>query len=236
MKSARKNFDLSAYLIIGPENTPDRSPLDIIQLALEAGFTFIQIRSKILDAKPWIELTIQAADLIKKMGLQDKVSLVVNDRLDVVLAAREAGAKVDGIHVGQTDLPVALCRKYLGPDAIIGLSATALELIDYVKHEDVSEVDYFGAGPLHASPSKPEAGHFEGQDLVTRTYDELEQLAQVSPIPVTIGGGVTLADLPDLAQTGVDSFFVISAVTAAEDPGQAAKDLVSSWKQYRKEH
>ncbi|KAA9300182.1 MULTISPECIES: thiamine phosphate synthase [Aerococcus] len=235
MSTARQNFDLSAYLVIGPENTPDRSPLEVIRLALEAGFTFIQIRSKILDAKDWIDLTIQAADLIKKMGLQDKVSLVVNDRLDVALAAREAGAKVDGLHVGQTDLPVALCRKYLGPDAIIGLSATALELIDYVQKEDVTAIDYFGAGPLHASTSKPEAGHFNGGQLVTRTYAELERLAQVSPIPVTIGGGVTLEDLPQLAQTGVDSFFVISAVTGADDPGQAAQDLVSCWKAHRKE-
>ena len=68
------------------------------------------------------------------------------------------GVKVDGSHVGQSDIPVDVCRKFLGADSIIGLSARTTDLIDYVKTADVSDIDYFGAGPLHETPTKPDAG------------------------------------------------------------------------------
>ena len=77
-----------------------------------------------------------------------KLLLLVDDRLDVILAARKQGIKVDGIHVGQSDIPVEVCREYLGNDSIIGLSARTHELLDYIKTADVSQIDYFGAGPL----------------------------------------------------------------------------------------
>ena len=88
-----------------------------------------------------------AADVIAAAGKSDSVALVVDDRLDVVLAARKMGIKVDGIHVGQTDIPVSVCREYLGEDSIVGLSARAHELFEYIETADVSQVDYFGAGP-----------------------------------------------------------------------------------------
>lgn len=228
----RQNFDLSSYLVIGPENTLGRPVEDIISQAIEAGVTFVQIRSKVASAKELIELAGRAADIIEKQG-RDKVALVVNDRLDVILAAREQGIKVDGIHVGQTDIPVSVCRKFLGEDAIIGLSARTDELIDYVQTLDHSDIDYFGAGPLHATDTKPEAGLSESGQVITRTFDELTELAKLSPLPVVVGGGVKVSDLKDLAATGVTGFFVVSAIAGAEDPYQAAKDLVTTWKEAR---
>jgi thiamine-phosphate pyrophosphorylase len=153
----------------------------------------------------------------------------VDDRLDVVLAARAAGIPVDGIHVGQSDIPVAVCRQYLGPDAVIGLSARTRELIDYVRTVDISDIDYFGAGPLHETATKPDCGQDESGRVITRSLDEIAELARISPIPAVIGGGVKLADIPDLKRTGIAGFFVVSAVTEAADPGRAAAELVSAW-------
>ena len=93
----RKNFDISAYLVVGP-------------------------------ARELIALCREAADVLRELGKSDEVVLLVNDRLDVALAAREAGIKVDGIHVGQSDIPAGVCRKYLGDDAVIGLSARDLSM------------------------------------------------------------------------------------------------------------
>lgn len=231
-----KNFDLSAYLVIGPENTLGRDPLMVIEEAVQAGFTMIQIRSKVTEAKALIDLTVKTADLLDRLNKADQVALVVNDRLDVVLAAREAGAKVDGIHVGQEDIPPSVCRKYLGEEAIIGLSADFKDLVAYAQTEDVSQIDYFGAGPLHQSISKPESGKFGGEELLTRSFAELEAFAKASPLPVVIGGGVKLADLEGLAKTGVDGFFVISAVTHAPDVGQAAKKMVQKWEEAKNEN
>ena len=225
----RNKFDLSAYLVIGPENTNGRPIARVIAEAVCAGFTFVQIRAKGADAREIIDLTSAAADVIAAQEKSDAVTLVVNDRLDVVLAAREQGIKVDGVHVGQTDIPPDVCRKYLGADAIIGLSARTSELLDYVSHCDTSCIDYFGAGPLHATPTKPEAGRTASGEIVTRSLEELTQLHRISPVPVVVGGGVKAADLPALKATGVEGFFVVSAVAGAMHPYAAAEELVRIW-------
>ena len=225
----RNKFDLSAYLVIGPENTNGRPIARVIAEAVCAGFTFVQIRAKHTDAREVIDLTRAAADVIAAQGRSDCVALVVNDRLDVVLAAQEQGIKVDGVHVGQTDIPPDVCRKYLGADAIIGLSARTSELLDYVSHCDTSCIDYFGAGPLHATPTKPEAGRTASGEIVTRSLEELTQLHRISPVPVVVGGGVKAADLPALKATGVEGFFVVSAVAGAMHPYAAAEELVRIW-------
>lgn len=229
--SSRKKLDISAYLVVGPENTKGRPVETIIKAAVEAGFTCVQIRSKIASARELIQLTRQASAVIAQAGKSEEVTLLVDDRLDVVLAARKQGIKVDGIHVGQADIPVDVCREYLGRDAIIGLSARAHELFEYIRTADVSQVDYFGAGPLHETMTKPDCGLVDGK-VVTRSFDDITKLVKLSPIPVVVGGGVKLRDIPALAQTGVDGFFVVSAVSEADDPKQAAADLVKTWKQY----
>ena len=226
----REQLDISAYLVIGPENTEGRAVGDVIAQAIEGGFTCFQIRSKVASARELIEFTREAADAIAKAGKADSVVLLVNDRLDVALAARDQGIKVDGIHVGQTDIPVEVCRAYLGPEAVIGLSARTDEMIEHIKTEDVSEVDYFGVAPLHETATKPDCGLAENGEVVVRTLDELSELAAISPRPVVVGGGVKASDIPELKSTGVDGFFVVSAVCAAEDPYAAARKLVDAWK------
>ncbi|WP_329886121.1 thiamine phosphate synthase [Pseudoramibacter faecis] len=227
--SLRERLDISAYLVIGPENTQGRPVKTVICDAVAAGFTIVQLRSKVASARELIALCGDAAAAIAEAGKSGQVALVVNDRLDVALAARAAGIRVDGIHVGQSDIPAAVCRQYLGPSAVIGLSARTRELIDYVRGVDISEIDYFGAGPLHETATKPEAGRDAAGHLVTRSLDEIAELARISPIPAVIGGGVKLADIPDLKRTGIAGFFVVSAVTEADDPGRAAAELVAAW-------
>ena len=117
--SIRENFDISAYLVVGPENTKGRPVKEIISAAISAGFSCIQIRSKVASAIELIEMTRQAASVIASAGKSEKVALLVDDRLDVVLAARKLGIKVDGIHVGQTDIPVDICREYLGESLLL---------------------------------------------------------------------------------------------------------------------
>lgn len=224
----RDNFDISAYLVVGPENTKGRPVVTIIKDAVEAGFTCVQIRSKISSAHELVELTRQASEVIAEAGRSEKVALLVDDRLDVILAARKQGIKVDGIHVGQEDIPVEICREYLGEDSIIGLSARTHELFEYIQTVDISKIDYFGAGPLHETMTKPDCGLCDGK-VITRSFDEISKLAKLSPIPVVVGGGVKLVDIPQLAKTGIHGFFVVTAVSEADNPKLAAVDLVEAW-------
>lgn len=226
----RKNLDISAYLVIGPENTVGRPVSDVITQALRAGFTCVQIRSKECSARDLITYTIQAADAIAAAGKSESVALLVDDRLDVTLAAREAGAKVDGVHVGQTDIPVEVCRKLLGSDSIVGLSARADEMLEYVKTADMSLVDYLGVGPLHETPTKTDCGLAADGTIITKSIDDLKELACASPVPIVVGGGVKIADIPLVKSTGVDGFFVVSAVCGADNPEAAARELVDAWR------
>ena len=228
--SIREKLDISAYLVVGPENTKGRPVATIIKDAIEAGFTCVQIRSKVASACELIQLTRQASDAIAQAGKSDEVALLVDDRLDVILAARKQGIKVDGIHVGQSDIPVEVCREYLGEDSIVGLSARTHELFEYIKTLDVSQIDYFGAGPLHETKTKPDCGLDWDGKVVTRSFADISKLAKLSPIPVVVGGGVKLVDIPQLAQTEVHGFFVVTAVSEADDPKLAATDLVKTWK------
>lgn len=228
----RGKLDISAYFVVGPENTKGRPVSTIIKNAIDAGFTCVQIRSKTASARELIELTHQASDVIAEAGKSEEVALLVDDRLDVVLAARKQGIKVDGIHVGQSDIPVEICREYLGDDAIVGLSAETHNLFGYIKTADVSQIDYFGAGPLHETKTKPDCGLDLDGKVITRSFTDIAELAKLSPIPVVVGGGVKLADIPQLAKTGVDGFFVVSAVSEADEPKSAAAELVETWKSY----
>lgn len=227
--SIRDNLDISAYLVVGPENTLGRPVADVVRAALSAGFTIVQVRSKVAGARELIECTRSVAAVIAEAGKSDTVPLLVDDRLDVVLAAREAGIKVDGVHVGQSDIPVEVCRKYLGEDSIVGLSAAAHEMRRYIETADMAQVDYLGVGPLHETATKPDCGLDDDGHVITRSLEELADLRRVSPRPIVVGGGVKAADIPALAKTGVDGFFVVSAVAGAPDPYAAAKELVDLW-------
>ena len=230
-KTIREALDISAYLVVGPENTEGRPVRDIVRAALFAGFTCVQIRSKEASAREMIALLGEASEEIAAAGASERVALLADDCLDVVLAARKMGIKADGVHVGQSDIPPEICRAYLGEDAVVGLSARTDELIAYVRDEDTSAIDYFGAGPLHETATKPDCGRDAQGNIITRSFEEIAELARASKIPVVVGGGVKLADIPALARTGVDGFFVVSAVAGAQKPEQAAKDLVAAWRE-----
>ena len=231
MQVVRDNLDISAYLVLGPENTLGRPVGDVVAQALDAGFTCIQVRSKVASAREIIALTGDAAQAIAQAGKTGQVALLIDDRLDCVLAAREQGIAVDGVHVGQSDIPVEVCRKLLGPDAIVGLSARCEEMLEYVKTADMSLVDYLGIGPLHETETKRDCGRAADGSIITKSFEDLAALHAASPVPIVVGGGVKTADLPQLKATGVDGFFVVSAVCSADDPYAAAKELVDTWQQ-----
>jgi thiamine-phosphate diphosphorylase len=230
MNTLRDNFKVTSYLVIGPENTMGRNLGDIVRMALSVGFTFVQIRSKVASARELIEYCRQCANIIADLKLENTVPLVVDDRLDVVLAARCQGIKVDGIHVGQGDVPVDVCRKYLGEDSIVGLSAPNKMLIEYLRSGNLEGVDYLGAGPLHETQSKTDLETDKEGRVIYKSLDEITMLTSLSKVPVVVGGGVTYKDLYDLKHHGAAGFFVISAVTLAEDPKAAAQILCDTWK------
>jgi phosphomethylpyrimidine synthase len=232
----RQCFDLSAYLVLGPDDTHGRNVEDIVAAALQAGISFVQLRAKHSDASEIITMAAAIARTIAEAGKSSTVPLVIDDRLDATWQARCEGIKVDGVHVGQTDISVEYCRKLLGPDAIVGLSANTEHLIDVVNALPEGIIDYVGAGPVHPSVSKPEAGL--GNDGVAHglELEGIKRLAEVSQYPVVAGGGVTINDMEALAGTHVAGWFVISAIAGQEHPQQATEALIHAWKTAKSHH
>ena len=136
-----------------------------------------------------------------------RVPLLVNDRIDVALAA---GA--DGAHVGQADMPVALVRKLLGPKAIVGLSITQSA---EARAEDIEFADYLGVGPIFPQLTKPDAAPTLG-------LEGLAEIRRITSKPMVAIGGVTAANVRAVRLAGADGVAVVSAIMGAQDPMAAA--------------
>lgn len=225
-----KTFDLTAYLVVGSENTSGRQLIDVIHSALEGGITFLQLREKHLSTRDFIESAIQIAAIVTQFNQENakSVKFVINDRLDVVLAAKALGAIIDGIHIGQDDLPPKIARQLLGENAIIGLTCDSLDLVLMANQEFKGIIDYIGAGPIHATPTKIDCGHGYIQGV-----DGIAELALKSDLPLVAGGGVKLQDLESLAKTQASGWFVVSAISMADDVRLATQNLVDEWTKYR---
>jgi thiamine-phosphate pyrophosphorylase len=153
-----------------------------------------------------IRVAEQMQDLCKKAG----VIFMVNDRVDVAIAAH-----ADGVHLGQDDFPISLARKLLGEEAIIGGSAGTMEEARKCLLEGA---DYVGFGPVYTTTSKEDAGPASGLGL-------LKEIVEAIPLPIIAIGGISGDNIPMVMQAGVHGIAVISAVCCQEDPTEAAKSL-----------
>ncbi|WP_257210767.1 thiamine phosphate synthase [Actinomyces ruminis] len=150
----------------------------------------------------------------------EAVPVIVNDRVDVFLAARRLGAPVAGVHVGQSDLPAAVVRELIGDGAYLGLSAAAPEELRAAQEEDVC--DHVGIGVVRATATKADSPPGLGVHGVSR-------LAACIDLPCVAIGGVTAADLPALRAGGLAGAAVVSAICRADDPREAAQQLREAW-------
>lgn len=208
----RPRLDLSVYVVLDLDTTAAAAIVPLAQAAAAGGATLLQLRDKRGPARRTVEL---ARALLAAVDLP----LIVNDRVDVALAAGAAGA-----HVGQDDLPAAAARAILGPDRILGLSVTGAHEIETV---DPALVDHVGLGPVFATATKPDAAAplgVEGFAAIRR------RLA----LPVVAIGGLGPDNAARAIAAGADGIAVVSAVAGAADPAAATARLVALVAQARR--
>ena len=226
----RDRFDLRAYFVVGPDDTKGRPVADVVATALRGGATFIQLRAKHADARDLTAMAEAIAAVIAQAGKADTVAFVIDDRVDAAWQCRELGIKVDGVHIGQDDMAPGQARALLGPDAIIGLSVETLPHIEAANALPSGTIDYIGAGPLHYTATKPDAAAVEADGTKHALgIAGAQLLCEASRYPVVVGGGVHADDVPALARTAADGWFVVSAIAAADDPERATRELVQAW-------
>jgi thiamine-phosphate pyrophosphorylase len=196
------------YLVTEEAFSAGRSSADIAEAALAAGVRVIQIREKESTARRAFEIALEVRTLAKRYG----ALVIVNDRVDLAIAAG-----VDGVHLGQQDLPIGIARRLLGDDALIGLSITEASQLD---GPEVQAADYLGVGAVFPTGTKADAA-VPGLALLGEA-----RAATSAPI-VAIGGiGPENAALPIVA--GADSLAVITAITQAADPQAAVRELAAA--------
>lgn len=187
--------------------TPDRPDLEpFLAACIRGGVDVVQLRDKHLDARGVLERGRLALRVCRGLG----VPFILNDRPDLAL---ELGT--DGVHVGQDDAPPSLCRRILGPDAIIGYSTHAPAELDAATLD--ADADYLSAGPVVPTPTKP------GRDGTGLEY--LAYAAANATKPWFVTGGATPDSVAGMARAGARRFVVVRWLTESSDPERAARAL-----------
>ncbi|MDO5681872.1 MAG: thiamine phosphate synthase [Propionibacteriaceae bacterium] len=210
-------LDLRCYVITAGHG---RKVVEAAAAAAAGGAGIIQVREKSLGARALLDFTLEVARAVKAANPMTRG--VVDDFVEVAAAAqiREPGL-VDGVHLGQDDLPVDLARAILGPDAIIGLTTGTLELVKAAN--DVAEwIDYIGAGPFRPTPTK-DSGR---APLGLEGYPPLVETARM---PIVAIGDVQPADVRALAATGIAGVALVRAVMGVNDPRAVVETVVAEF-------
>jgi len=180
--------------------------LELTEMAIDGGTQTIQFRQK----KGTTRELIKTATAMKRLCASKGATFIVNDRIDVAIAA-----EADGVHLGQNDFPIPLARKLLGTDRIIGGSAATPEEMETCIREGA---DYVGFGPVYPTGSKDDAGPVSG-------IDRLKRIVQSTPVPVIAIGGIDQNNASHVMGAGTHGIAVISSVCCRDDPQKAARDL-----------
>ena len=179
---------------------------DLARLALRGGADTIQFRQKTGSTREMIRIAAQ----MKQLCSDYDVPLIVNDRVDVAIAA-----EADGVHLGQDDFPIPLARELLGQEKIIGASASDINEGRKCLEEGA---DYIGFGPIYPTTSKDDAGAVKGVETLT-------QIAEAVSAPIIAIGGISSNHVSEILQAGAHGIAVISSVCCQEDPEQATRAL-----------
>jgi thiamine-phosphate pyrophosphorylase len=204
--------DYALYLVTDRDILGDRDLLTAVEESLKGGVTMLQLREKTASSRNFYQLALR----MKELAATYQVPLIINDRLDIALAA-DAG----GLHVGQDDLPITVARRILGPGKILGYSVSTVAEAVYGEQNGA---DYLGAGPVYATGSKADAGSPIG-------IDGLRRIRQSVAIPVVGIGGIGEANILDVKRAGADGASVISAIMGRQDLKRAASTLIAAWRQ-----
>jgi hydroxymethylpyrimidine kinase/phosphomethylpyrimidine kinase/thiamine-phosphate diphosphorylase len=228
-------IDLSVYLVTDPALCGERGVTAVVAAAVAGGATAVQIRDKHASAAELLGTVTEAAAAIDAHASAHPDSprpvLLVDDRVDVVLAALVRGVRVDGVHVGQSDVPADLVRRMLddaSPDRrlVVGLTANTPAHVEAVRALPAGTVDYLGVGVIRPTSTKPDHPAPLG-------HDGFGIIAGLSPVPCVAIGGVDVRDVDAIAAAGGAGTAVVSAVCAAEDPEAAARELAEAWARVR---
>lgn len=204
-----KNIDTTMYFITDSTGLSEKEFLYRVEEACKGGVTLVQLREKEKTTREYIAL----AEKVHEITIRYNIPLIIDDRVDVALAV---GA--EGVHVGQSDMPVSMARKLMGDDKIVGATtktvAQALEAWE-------QGADYLGVGAIYPTTTKVKT--------VLTPIDTLKEIVSAVPINVNAIGGLNKDNIYILKGSGIDGICAVSAIMKADDPKYAAEELKAAF-------
>ncbi len=200
-----RKLDTRLYFITDSTNYTESEFLMRVEAALQGGVTLLQLREKNRTTREYIALAQKVHDI----ALRYHVPLVIDDRVDVALAV-----DAEGVHVGAEDMPVAMARKLMGADKIVGATA---KTVPWALDVYAQGADYLGVGAIFPTTTKVKT--------VLTSTDTLRDICHAVPIPVNAIGGLNPSNIDVLAGIPIAGLCVVSAIMKAADPKWAAEAL-----------
>lgn len=204
-----KTFDTSIYFITDSSDFSEKEFLHRVEAALKGGVTLLQLREKEKSTREYIHLASEVLSLCRGYN----IPLIIDDRTDVALAV---GA--DGVHLGQSDMPVSVARRLMGNGKIIGATAKTVE---QAIQAYTSSADYLGVGAIYPTSTKVKT--------VLTSTDTLRAICNAVPIPVNAIGGLNKDNISVLDGIDIAGICVVSAIMKADDVTTAAKELKAAY-------
>ncbi len=200
-----KQLDTTLYFITDSTGLNDDELFRITEQALAGGATIMQLREKNRSTREYIRL----AKHVHEISLRYKVPLIIDDRLDVAMAVN-----AEGVHLGQSDMPVKTARKIVSDKMIIGATTKTVE---QALEAEESGADYLGVGAIYPTTTKVKT--------VLTSVDTLKDICKAVNIPVNAIGGLNKTNCGILEGTGISGICVVSAIMKSDDPKKAASEL-----------
>ncbi len=204
-----KKLDTTMYFITDSGNYSEDEFLYRVEEACKGGVTLVQLREKDKTTREYIELAEKVHEITQKY----EIPLIIDDRVDVALAVN-----AEGVHVGQSDMPVKTARLLMGEDKIIGATTKTVEQAKLAYSEGA---DYLGVGAIYPTTTKVKT--------ILTSVDTLKLITKAVPIKVNAIGGLNKDNINVLKDSGIDGICVVSAIMKADNPQFAAKELKSAF-------
>lgn len=201
---------MTLYLVT-EESVPVNSLLKVAEQAIEGGVTIVQLREKNSSGKEFYE----KAKALKELLDSYDIPLLINDRIDIAIAVNAAG-----VHIGQSDLPLATVKEIVPQSFIIGVSAGTLE---EAKNAERDGATYIGVGSVFPTGTK--------EDAKLLPQGVLEEITKTISIPVVAIGGITIENVDTLQHKGLAGVAVVSAIMKANNPSLVAQKFLEKLKQ-----
>ena len=203
----------SMYLITDEKTCMGKDLYECVEESIKGGAKIVQLREKNLGTREFLERASKIKEICKKYG----ATMLINDRIDIALAV-----DADGVHLGQSDMPIEIAKKLIGYNKIIGISAGNIK---EAKEAEKKGADYIGVGAIFSTSTKKDADAIEKETL--------KNIADEVSIPVLAIGGICVENMEYLKGTNIDGICVISDILKNDDCKKRTQELVNKFNQIK---